>query len=291
MNTLKLFMALLFIIGTILIITSFDAYGKIKDKCDSEKLRANLRMSVCIGTVMVVISIMFFICTSATGCNCNYNANDGAPFYIILFLLMAMGGFLLYLSISINSELKSDGCDIDIGVFPTILMVISILQIILPISYMFITNRNKTNKKNKKKKELDIADTVRSDSVKSDSVESDTVESDTVESDSIDNDDYEDNYAHVLTIKKLARDSTEIEGRMRQLSKEIDRKNRQLSNMKAKKKQTTEEKQAIKEIKSRIKRYEHILEEMTKKHDKIESELNSGGVSDRSDNTKNSLFT
>jgi hypothetical protein len=49
---------------------------------------------------------------------------------------MFLGGFLLWLTFGIQSDLKKDDCNVDLGVVPTILIVLSFAQIIIPALYI-----------------------------------------------------------------------------------------------------------------------------------------------------------
>lgn len=138
MNRLTLFIGLLFVIGILLVVTSFMAYSKLTESCKSKKLRTYLRWCVITGSVLLTISIMYMVCTSKEECKCNFNIDAGWKIYLTLFILVVMGGFLVFLASGISSEIKSAGCNVDLGSLPSVLMGIAISQIVLPVIYIGI---------------------------------------------------------------------------------------------------------------------------------------------------------
>lgn len=135
MNRLTLFIGLLFVIGILLVITSFMAYSKLTESCKSKKLRTYLRWCVIIGSVLLTISIMYIVCTTKKGCKCDFDIDAGWKIYLTLFILVTMGGLLVFLASGIRSEIKSAGCNVDLGSLPSVLMGIAITQIVLPVIY------------------------------------------------------------------------------------------------------------------------------------------------------------
>ena len=154
MKVLHLFMFLLFVIGLLLLMTSFTAYSKLDDTCRSDGLRSKLRLSICIGTVLVTLSIGYMVCLNKGGCKCDFGERSDWKIYSMLGVLMVMGGGLLALTIGIKNDAKKDGCHIDLGSIPDILIGLSIAQIIIPIAYIvyIVTNLPK-NKKTKNDEE------------------------------------------------------------------------------------------------------------------------------------------
>lgn len=145
-NLLHLFMFLLFIIGLLLIIITFSAYSKLGTDCKSQGLRTKLRWAICIGTTFISLSIGYTICISRQDSNCDFGERANWKTYIMLILLMGMGGGLLTLSTGIKKDLS---CNIDLGSTPDILTALSIAQIILPILYIiWILYMNKTENSN-----------------------------------------------------------------------------------------------------------------------------------------------
>lgn len=135
MNRLTLFISLLFVIGILLVITSFMTYSKLTELCKSEKLRTYLRLCVIIGSVLLTISIMYMICTQKKGCKCDFDIDAGWKIYLTLFILEVLGVFLVFLASGINSEIKTGGCNVDLGYLPSVLMGIAITQIVIPVIY------------------------------------------------------------------------------------------------------------------------------------------------------------
>jgi len=134
-NLLHIFMFTLLIIGLLLIITTFSAYSKLGD-CTSKGLRSKLRLAIILGTVFFTISIGYIICIKKSGCFCDFGQRSDWKIYSMLITLMGMGGGMLVLAQGIKSDLKSNGCNIDIGKTPDILTWLSIVQIALPAMYI-----------------------------------------------------------------------------------------------------------------------------------------------------------
>jgi len=138
MKGLKLFIGLLFVIGILLVATSFIAYSKITDTCKSKSLRTYLQWCVGLGSALSTISIMYFVCTIKKGCECESNNVGGFKIHLILFVLAAIGGLLVFIVSGIQREIKSGGCDVDLGSILPVLWGISIAQLVLPIIYTVI---------------------------------------------------------------------------------------------------------------------------------------------------------
>jgi hypothetical protein len=151
MKLLHLFMFLLFVIGILLIITTFSAYGKLKDKCGSDGLRNKLRWAIVLGTTLVTLSLGYIVCINKSNCSCSFG--EGWKIYSLLTILAILGGGLLVLTLGIKKDLKKDGCDIELGMIPMVLMILSISQIILPIIYIFYITKLGSPKKEKKEED------------------------------------------------------------------------------------------------------------------------------------------
>jgi hypothetical protein len=136
MNLFHIFMFIMFVIGLLLIITTFTAYSKLEDTCKSDGLRSKLRWAIGIGTTLVALSIGYTVCVVKDGRICNFGERANWKIYTMLSLLFCMGVGLLILTVGIKNDIKSEGCDIDLGSVPDILMVISIIQLIVPLLYM-----------------------------------------------------------------------------------------------------------------------------------------------------------
>jgi len=137
MNRLTQFIGLLFVIGLLLIITSFRAYSKLNELC-SKKLRTHLRWCMSIGSVLITISIMYMTCVKNQGCKCDFDIDAGWKIYLTLFILVVMGIILVSLASGIRSEIKSGQCKDNLGSLPSILMGIGITLIVLPVIYIGI---------------------------------------------------------------------------------------------------------------------------------------------------------
>lgn len=254
MNRLTLFIVLLFVIGLILVITTFTAYSKITESCKSKKLRSYLRWCVGVGSVLLTIAIMYFVCTKREGCKCDFNIDAGWKIYLTLFILVAMGGFLVYLVTGIQREIKTDGCDIDLGSLPGVLWVISIAQIVLPLIYSGIvlyTGKNGSSRS----KDDDEGD---------------------------EGDEYYEGENESENIERLAHKSIELEKDISSLDKHLTKYTTELSALKrekVKKKDLDARRKKIKIVSSKISGLENRLKTAKSTHSSIESQLSSGSVS------------
>jgi hypothetical protein len=164
MNLLHIFMFLMFLIGFLLIITTFIVYGKINDKCTSRDLRSKLRWAIGLGTTFISIALGYAVCINNSGCNCDFGERSNFKIYSLLTFIILMSCFLLILSIGIKKNIKEDGCNIDLGNIPYILIGLSISGIVLPVIYISyillksIKNKNKLNLKDKNEDDDDDDD-------------------------------------------------------------------------------------------------------------------------------------
>lgn len=143
MNKITVFMFFLFVIGVLLTVTSFMGFSKLDATCKSTKLRNNLRICICIGAALMTMFIMYMICTKSKSCSCDFSNISRPKMYLLLIFLIVLGGVLLYLSASINAEIKSDGCNVDLGGLQLVLLGIAVAQIALPSIYLINVVRNK----------------------------------------------------------------------------------------------------------------------------------------------------
>ncbi len=246
MNRLILFIFLLFVIGLILVITTFTAYSKITETCKSKKLRSYLRWCLIIGSFLITIAIMYFMCNIREGCNCDFNIDSGWKIYLTLFILVTMGVFLVYLVSGIQREIKSGGCDIDLGSLPGVLLGISIAQIVLPIIYTGIVLYTKKKSIRSKKDE--------------------------------DEEYYEDEDENENR-ERLAHKSIELEKDIESLDKQLTKYTTELSDLKrskVKKNDLDARRKKIKIVSSKISSIENKLNQAKSDHSSIESQLSSG---------------
>jgi hypothetical protein len=139
-------MSALFVIGFLLIITTFTAYSKLGSKCTSDGLRSKLRWAIGLGTTFVTVAIGYTVCITRDGCYCDFGDRASWKIYTMLVTLMGMGGGLLALTIGINSDLKKDGCTVDLGITTDMLMGLSIAGMVIPamyIAYIVVTGMPK----------------------------------------------------------------------------------------------------------------------------------------------------
>lgn len=133
-NLLHVFMFILFVIGLLLIITTFSAYSKLGSDCTSPGLRTKLRWAIGIGTVFFTLSIGYSVCVTRKGCKCDFGERATWKIYAMLIALMGMGGGLLALSTGIKSDLKK--CNVNLGSIPDIITGLAVVQIVLPALYI-----------------------------------------------------------------------------------------------------------------------------------------------------------
>ena len=136
MKLLHLFMFFLFVVGLLLIITTFTAYSKLDATCTSDSLRGKLRWAIGIGTTFVTLAIGYMVCLTKEGCKCDFGERSDWKIYTMLAVLMGMGGGLLALTIGIKNDVNSADCHIDLGGVPDILMALSIAQLVIPVLYI-----------------------------------------------------------------------------------------------------------------------------------------------------------
>ena len=136
MKLLHLFMFFLFVVGLLLIITTFTAYSKLDATCTSDSLRGKLRWAIGIGTTFVTLAIGYMVCLTKEGCKCDFGERSDWKIYTMLAVLMGMGGGLLALTIGIKNDVNSADCHIDLGGVPDILMALSIAQLVIPALYI-----------------------------------------------------------------------------------------------------------------------------------------------------------
>ena len=159
MKLLHLFMFFLFVVGLLLIITTFTAYSKLDATCTSDSLRGKLRWAIGIGTTFVTLAIGYMVCLTKEGCKCDFGERSDWKIYTMLAVLMGMGGGLLALTIGIKNDVNSADCHIDLGGVPDILMALSIAQLVIPALYIiYIAVKGLPKGKTKKDEEDDKED-------------------------------------------------------------------------------------------------------------------------------------
>jgi hypothetical protein len=152
-------MFLLFVVGLLLIITTFTAYSKLDATCTSDSLRGKLRWAIGIGTTFVTLAIGYMVCLTKEGCKCDFGERSDWKIYTMLAVLMGMGGGLLALTIGIKNDVNSPDCHIDLGSAPDILMALSITQLVIPALYIiYIAEKGLPKGKTKKNENDDEED-------------------------------------------------------------------------------------------------------------------------------------
>ena len=252
MNLLHLFMLMLFVIGILLIIITFYAYSKLNDKCTSNALRTKLRISIGIGTAFVTMSFGYAICVRSQLCNCEFGERSNIKLYVMLFSLMSMGIGLLILTLGIKSDLTKGGCDVDLGIIPDVLTVISIIQIVIPVLYIvYIYKKTDSDEKN--------------------------IDNEKYEQDDDDDDDDDRHTREEMSYKssQLERDIRHENKKLSSLRKELRKREDKLR----KSKKDLSSVANVKAQKSLIASKERKIDNMKKEHSKLESQLSSGSIS------------
>jgi hypothetical protein len=136
MIPLHFFMFMLFIIGLLLIIISFFAYSKLKSECTSSSLKTKLRIAIAIGSALFAIAIGYFYCINDSHCQCSFDLGDRLKINIMVGFSLLAGVGLLILTLGIKTELKNPNCTVDLGILPTMLIVLSAVQIVGSVGYI-----------------------------------------------------------------------------------------------------------------------------------------------------------
>ena len=136
MNYLYFFTGLLLIIGFLLVITSFYAYSKLTSNCTVSSLKTKLRMSIALGSTLIATSIGFILCINDSTCNCSFSEITSAKTNMIIIFSIICGIILLILTVGIQSDLKKESCNVDLGVLPWFLGGIAVIQLL--VSVLFI---------------------------------------------------------------------------------------------------------------------------------------------------------
>jgi hypothetical protein len=144
MKLLHIFMLSMIIIGFLLTGTAIYSYSKLEAQCTSGNLRSKLQWAIGLGTTFMTLGIGYVLCVNMSGCDCPIDSNfqNRTKLYILLISLMTLGCILLPLTIGIKNELSD--CNVDLGILPTVLIIISSIQISLPlifIIYMTISSK------------------------------------------------------------------------------------------------------------------------------------------------------
>lgn len=162
-NLLHLFMFMLFVIGLLLIITTFNAYSKLGN-CNSTSLRTKLRWMTGLGSTFFTLSLGYGVCIYKAGNTCSFGKRANWKIYMMLVTLMIMGIGLLVLTFGINDELNKPGCNVDLGEIPNILIVLAFLQIFIPLLYIgwIIYSKNPQGSK-RNDDDVDVVDKVDDD--------------------------------------------------------------------------------------------------------------------------------
>ena len=139
----------LFVIGLLLTILSSIAFNKLTT-CDSPKLKLNLNFALCIGSCLMAFAASYALCIIKCGCN---TKRESLNIYILPFVF-AIGIYTSVLSKSIMDESKR--CGVEIGSFPLIILIMSILQTVVVGIYLMYLLYKKFKPKPKDVKKLEL---------------------------------------------------------------------------------------------------------------------------------------
>lgn len=112
-------------VGIILVSSSYNVYSQLKQDCPSG-LVTKLRWAIGFGSFFISSAVGYFVCRMK--CGCRPYSSGGKTF---LFFNFFMSILLLILNILIKND--ADKCDIDMGDYYTIILGISIGQVVLLI--------------------------------------------------------------------------------------------------------------------------------------------------------------
>lgn len=132
----SIFMILIFIIGIILTIVSWDIDAKIqKLNCQSSSLKTSNKIVLCIGITFIVSSLSFYVCSTKCG---SVIRGYNYMFYILTMLLLGIA--LIVLGSIISSESSKPECQ-NTG-NPSTIWGLGVIITLLCLSFLFVRYRN-----------------------------------------------------------------------------------------------------------------------------------------------------
>lgn len=133
-----LFMSIIFIIGIVLTIISWDIDAKIqKLNCPSSSLKTSNKIVLCIGVTFIVSSLSFYLCSSKCG-----SVIRGFNYMIYVVSMLLLGIVLIVLGSIISGESSKPECA-NSGNYSTI-WGLGVVIVILCLSFLYM--RYKDNK-------------------------------------------------------------------------------------------------------------------------------------------------
>jgi hypothetical protein len=88
------------------------------------------------GSILITIGVMFFTCRNASGCVCKFDIDSDVKKYVLLSILLIMGIFIMGVTGKIQSELKKDGCDVNLTFLTTSLWLLGSFQVAIPLLFV-----------------------------------------------------------------------------------------------------------------------------------------------------------
>jgi glucan phosphoethanolaminetransferase (alkaline phosphatase superfamily) len=145
MKLLNLLVLLMSVIGITLVITTFYIYSNIPENCDIKSIRSQLQLIIAAGVTLSTISIGYFICIIGNTCDCDFGERTDWKMIGIMAILLSLGVAILIINSSVQAKLQE--CNVKLPYSNTIMIVLSILQIVLAFSVAtYSIVRNDTQK-------------------------------------------------------------------------------------------------------------------------------------------------
>ena len=131
-----IFMIIIFIIGIILTVVSWDIDAKIqKLNCQSSSLKTSNKIVLCIGVTFIVSSLSFYVCSTKCG---SVIRGFNYMFYILTMLLLGIA--LIVLGSIISSESSKPECQNSGN--PSTIWGLGVIITLLCLAFLFIRYRD-----------------------------------------------------------------------------------------------------------------------------------------------------
>jgi hypothetical protein len=119
MDTQKMFMLFMLLLGIVTLVLVLVIESKREDICVNVKLKNSIRGLLILSTGMICFSTSFLICNFR--CDCGESSTSGLTFTMLIF---AMGLAITVLGAIVTAELKKlDGCGGSVKISPGILVM------------------------------------------------------------------------------------------------------------------------------------------------------------------------
>lgn len=120
-NKVNTFMVFMFIVGLIIVITSFIGYGQIIDSCSTPSLKNSLRVCIIVGSILMTLTGGYYYCYKY--CKCDYGEVSEYKLYGVLAVIMLLGISLIIFGSGIQNNI-SDGCTNTLKNIPTVYFIL-----------------------------------------------------------------------------------------------------------------------------------------------------------------------